>query len=368
MRARRNLSGEANLRELVRASRKAEVKGHGSTRTVKCPYCDQLLKRTIILHLRKEHAEKWQQWRVDMLQMYNEGLTSIEIARECYMLFTWGIIEKEILKLSEEKGIPLKPRLNRTIEKWNSEGDLQRTSVWRFGKRGMWAVHDGRYRGNYAPQVPNEIIRRYSKEGEIVLDPFLGGGTTTIESWLLGRRSIGIDVSPHAISISETRIEEMEKSAPNSKLIPAFKPIIRKGDARQLSFIEDNSVDLVCTQPPYLNAIRYTESVSNDISHISDSKEFCQEFNKVARELFRVLKRGRICAVQMGDTRKHGKFVPLGFLTLNELISVGFDTKNIIVKLQYADRSTRFYKFLKELQLAHEYILLLEKSARARCL
>lgn len=63
----------------------------------------------------------------------------------------------------------------------------------------------------------------------------------------------------------------------------------------------------------------------------------------------------------MGDTRKLGKFVPLGFMVLNELASAGFETKDIVIKLQYADKSTAFYKNLKDFQIAHEYIFVMKK-------
>jgi DNA modification methylase len=350
------------LRELIRAARKAKVKGHGSTRMVECPYCGTQLRITVIPHIKKKHPDEWQKWRADMLELYNEGLTTMQIARDCYMLFSWSTIESAITKLAEESGIALKPPLNKGIENWdNSDEDLQKTSVWNFTRRGTWAVHDGRYRGNWPPQVPNNIIRRYSSAGEIILDPFLGGGTTVIESWLLGRKSIGLDISPNAISISKTRIEEMSEKAELEKLNLSLKPTIRKGDARDLSFLKNESIHLICTQPPYLDSLRYTHFENNDLSHIGNEKEFCEEFKKVAQEFYRVLKKGKICAVQMGDTRKLGKFVPLGFMVLNELESVGFETKDIVIKLQYADKSTAFYKNLKDFQIAHEYIFVMKK-------
>lgn len=348
------------MRELIRASRKAKVTGHGSTRMVKCPYCNESLKKTIIPHLRRKHPKKWEQWRLDMLELYNESYSSMEIARECFMLFTWNVIEREVPKLSEERGIPLAPPLKKKIDAWNNDEGLQKTTVWKFGRRGSWAVHEGRYRGNWPPQVPNNLIRRYTKKGELVLDPFTGGGTTLIESWLLGRRSIGLDISPHAFSITRKRIAEMAEKAPEGKLDPSLKPMIYKGDARNLSFLQNESVDLVCTQPPYSNALKYTEYNPNDLSHMKNEK-FCQEFRKVAKELFRVLKKRRVCAVQMGDIRKAGRFIPLGFLILRELSSTGFETKDLVVKLQFADRSVAFYKNLKNLRIAHEYIFIMER-------
>jgi hypothetical protein len=51
--------------------------------------------------------------------------------------------------------------------------------------RGAWATHKPDYRGNFAPQVPRNVILSYSNEGDLVLDPMVGGGTTLIEARLL---------------------------------------------------------------------------------------------------------------------------------------------------------------------------------------
>lgn len=56
--------------------------------------------------------------------------------------------------------------------------NLERSSVWRFPNRGNWATHDGNYRGNWSPYIPRNVILRYSKEGDLILDQFVGSGTT----------------------------------------------------------------------------------------------------------------------------------------------------------------------------------------------
>lgn len=47
---------------------------------------------------------------------------------------------------------------------------LEMTSVWDFPERGSWATHDSKYRGNWSPYIPRNVILRYSHEGELVLD------------------------------------------------------------------------------------------------------------------------------------------------------------------------------------------------------
>ena len=84
---------------------------------------------------------------------------------------------------------------NIKITKWEPEDfELEMTTVWSFPKRGDWATHDAKWRGNWSPYIPRNILLRYSNEGDLVLDQFAGGGTTLVEAKLLNRDIIGVDV------------------------------------------------------------------------------------------------------------------------------------------------------------------------------
>ena len=73
------------------------------------------------------------------------------------------------------------------ISKWEPDAfELEMNTVWSFPKRGDWATHDAKWRGNWTPYIPRNIILRYSQEGDLVLDQFAGGGTTLIEAKLIG--------------------------------------------------------------------------------------------------------------------------------------------------------------------------------------
>lgn len=65
---------------------------------------------------------------------------------------------------------------------------LEETTIWSFEDRGSWATHKGNYRGNCPPQVPRNLILKYTNEGDIVLDTFCGSGTTMIETKLLNKK------------------------------------------------------------------------------------------------------------------------------------------------------------------------------------
>ena len=135
------------------------------------------------------------------------------------------------------------------------------------------------------------------------------------------------------------------------------------GDARKLE-LPDESVDLVCTHPPYADIIQYSEDIENDFSHL-EMKDFLTEIYKFAEESFRVLKKGKFCAILMGDTRKNGMVQPLGFETMRLFELAGFKTKEIIIKEQHNCKATGFWKTnsIKHnfLLLAHEYLFVFKK-------
>ena len=236
---------------------------------------------------------------------------------------------------------------------------LETTTVWSFPERGKWATHrsTATYRGNFAPQVARNVILWYSKNGDVVLDPFVGGGTTLVECKILGRRGIGIDINPSAIGLCKNNL--------NFKTTENYKQEVICGDARNLSFLDDESVDLIIAHPPYTNAIEYSSGLSEDLSGIQDVETFVKEIEKVARELFRVLKYDGHCATLIGDIRRRKNVVPLGFTTFNAFCRAGFSPKEIIIKVQHNCKSTPYWatKLAEEnfLLLMHEYLFIFQK-------
>ena len=83
-----------------------------------------------------------------------------------------------------------------------SDFALEKTTIWSFKERGDWATHSGEYRGNWSPYVPRNLILRYTKPGEWVLDQFVGSGTTLVEAKLLNRHAIGLGINNKAINLA----------------------------------------------------------------------------------------------------------------------------------------------------------------------
>ena len=244
------------------------------------------------------------------------------------------------------------------IKKWAPDDfELEMTTMWSFPNRGDWATHDAKWRGNWSPYIPRNILLRYSKENDKVLDQFAGGGTTLVEAKLLSRNIIGLDVNDVALERCREKTN-FEVEGANGKVC------IRKADARNLYFIEDESIDLICTHPPYANIIEYSKDIPEDLSLLK-VKDFLEEMKKVAAESYRVLKTDKFCAILMGDTRQKCHMIPMSFEVMKIFQDAGFKLKELIIKQQHNCRATGYWKTnsvkYNFLLIAHEYLFVFRK-------
>ena len=248
--------------------------------------------------------------------------------------------------------------MSKKITKWEPDNfEMEMTTHWSFPKRGDWATHDAKWRGNWSPYIPRNLLLRYSQAGDLVLDQFAGGGTTLVEAKLLNRNIIGVDVNDIALNRCREKID-FEHDGANGKVY------LYKGDARKLDFIPNEKIDFICTHPPYADIIKYSDDLDNDLSRCN-VKDFLAEMEKVAAESYRVLKSNKFCAILMGDTRKKGCMIPMSFEVMKVFQKAGFTLKEIIIKEQHNCRATGYWKTnsvkCNFLLIAHEYLFVFRK-------
>jgi len=322
-----------------------------------CPIC-HIVATSLGEHIRNTHGEE--EFRRAVLEAKAGGMSDPEIGSR------FGITFKQLEKfITETYGINIsaleKPK---QIKHWAPKDFREETTtVWSFKQRGNWVTHDGRYRGNWSPYIPRNLILKYSKPGDVVLDYFVGGGTTAVEAKLLGRRCIARDINPACVGLT---LGNLDFGLPETFLgeLSTCEPEVSVGDARDLSDLSDNSIDFICAHPPYAGIINYSSKVEGDLSKLG-VEEFLQEMQKVAKESYRVLKPGRKCAILIGDTRKRKHVIPIGFQTINVFLEARFKLKELVIKRQHNCKTTGFwyansrkYNFLL---LAHEYLPIFEK-------
>jgi len=255
--------------------------------------------------------------------------------------------------------------------RWKEYGDINTDSLWIIEKRDNSGAHDGHYHGNFVPQIPNQLLRRYTKEGEIVLDPFMGSGTTIIEAQRLKRNSIGVDLQQSVVDEAVGRIcTERGESV---------KALTYAGDSMTFDFsyplklLESNTAQFIIYHPPYWDIIKFSNN-PNDLSNSKSSVDFLHSFGKVIDNTAQYLDDNRYCAVVIGDKYANSRVDPLGFKVMSCFLERGFILKAILVK-NFGDTKGkknqqgiwRYRAIMNDFYIfKHEYIFVFKKLGNGR--
>jgi hypothetical protein len=254
------------------------------------------------------------------------------------------------------------------MNRWKEYEEIITDSLWLFDHRDTSGAHLGWYWGNFIPQIPRQMMLRFTRKGEWVLDTFVGSGTTLIECRRLGRNGIGIELNPEVAERAKGLIEREENR-------DGVKSDLIVGDSRKVDMGEIlkgygiKQVQLLIMHPPYHDIIRFSTD-ERDLSNANDIKGFLKMFGEVVDNATPFLEEGRYFALVIGDKYAKGEWIPLGFSCMNEVLKRGYTLKSIIVKNFEETRGKRnqqelwryralvggFYVF------KHEYILLFRKS------
>jgi len=216
------------------------------------------------------------------------------------------------------------------LNRWKEYDDIFTDSLWILDKRDNSGAHNAGYWGNFIPQIPNQFLRRYTKQGEYVLDAFLGSGTTLIECKRLGRNGVGIELLPEVVEMAKKNISCEEN-------IFNVKTEVINADSTELNFkieLENRgikSVQFLIMHPPYWNIIKFSKN-EKDLSNAKSVEEFLNLFGKIVDNTYAVLDKDRYFAVVIGDKYSQGEWIPLAFYTMNEVLKRGYILKSTIIK------------------------------------
>ena len=255
------------------------------------------------------------------------------------------------------------------LNRWKEYKHIQTDSLWIENKRDRSGSHMASYWGNFIPQIPQQMMLRFTRPGDYVLDTFSGSGTTMIECRKLGRNGIGIELNPNVVKDSRFIVEGQENPFNvtteivhgNSATID-YKEVLKERGLKK--------VQLVVMHPPYYDIIKFS-SDDEDLSNAADVEDFLDKMEKIVRNTAVVLEDGRYMCLVIGDKYTGGEWLPLGFQAMQRVLDTGYyKLKSIVVKNFQETKGKRSQKELWRYRaivggfyvFKHEYVFLFQKE------
>lgn len=256
------------------------------------------------------------------------------------------------------------------LNNWREYEHIETGTLWMIPSRAKGAGHKLDYYGGYVPQIATQVLSRFTKESDIVLDLFLGSGTTAIECANMNRRCVGVELKKDLVNYVNEKIDPeyrdgiclLSGDSSNPKMSRHIQSACKSMDAEK--------AQLLILHPPYADIIKFSDN-PNDLSNSPDADDFVEKFKRVAQNGYDCLEKGRHAVLIIADKYANSELIPLSFLCMNAMNEVGFKTKSIIVKniegneqgkgrtsnlWRYRALAGGFYIF------KHEYVMIFQKK------
>ena len=280
------------------------------------------------------------------------------------------VVAKANLKVVDDKAIKTTGYSDINLKAWRDYDHVKTDTLWEFPTRLKEGGHSNEYHGNYIPQIAQQIYERYTKKGDIVLDMFFGSGTSGIEAINMGRRCIGVELKDDlAEKVSEKFTPKQLVTDVNIICADSASELAKEKIKARLDVMGAKKAQLLMLHPPYDDIIKFSDK-KEDLSNCATTEEFYDLFEKVAKNGYDMLEKGRFACLIIGDKYANSQHIPLGFECMARMNKLGFITKAIIIKdmqgnerakgktanlWRYRALAGGFYIF------KHEYVMVFQK-------
>lgn len=276
------------------------------------------------------------------------------------------------------------PRTRRAARRAN---DLD-GKTWQRNSISIWSDIEktpAERRLNHPAMFPSALVERliecFTRADErVILDPFVGSGSTLVAAKRAGKIGIGFEIYPEFIELARRRLRE-EVMLPGLGAGAEEDCQIIHADARRLGeFLQPDSVDLCVTSPPYWDILsqkrtadgketRDYGAAEHDIARIPDYWAFINALCDIFAEVFRVLRPGKYCIVNVMDIRKKDVFYPFHSDLARHMERIGFVYDDLIIwdrRKEYNNMRPLGYPSVFRINRAHEFLLIFQRPIKAR--
>lgn len=241
----------------------------------------------------------------------------------------------------------------------------------------------------FPSMLVERIVKCFTRSTQqVILDPFLGSGSTLVAAKRLGRGGVGFDVYPEYIELARDRIsvtepapddedEPAEQESPASSKSPPECRLINADSKLIQEHLAPASVDLCVTSPPYWDILKQRRSAdykdirdygdgNDDLGTVTNYTEFLDLLAEVFRGVFAVLKPKCYCVINVMDLRKKSQFFPLHSDLATRLQALGFLFDDLIIwdrRQEYNNLRPLGYPYVFRINKIHEFLLIMQKPA-----
>lgn len=261
-------------------------------------------------------------------------------------------------------------------------------SKWLLYSKSVWddILASPSEKTHHPAQFPVALVRRllriFTHKKDLVIDPFLGSGTTLVACRALQRYGIGVELNPEYVKLTKSRLADQTLGATTEQLAICAdsRNLLELTDLKQ--FIEKlgkNYVDFMVTSPPYWDVLhesrkktvlppekhplQYSE-LEEDVGNIHDYWRFLNALKEIFKQVYELLHPYKYCAIVTMDIRKGNKVYPLHSDIVDLMCDLGFRYQDVIIW-----NRNREYNYLRPMgypttfivNRIHEYILVFRK-------
>lgn len=208
----------------------------------------------------------------------------------------------------------------------------------------------------------------------VVLDPFMGSGSTLIGAQNKKLKGIGFELNTDYITMAKNRLENGYKTMFNTN---QYK-IINESAENIDKYLKPNSIDLTITSPPYWDILNRKRTADRkeirnygdskiDLGNISNYDNFLAALQGIMSKVYMVTKPNGYCIVIVMDIRKQSTLYPLHFDLASKMSEINFTLCDIVIwdrQSEYNNMRPLGYPYSFIVNKVHEYVLIFKKKEK----
>jgi len=217
--------------------------------------------------------------------------------------------------------------------------------------------------------MTDKLLKIFNRSRGMVLDPFMGSGSTVCSAYSKDMPSVGFELSQEYMELTRKRIAGIQGSP------DCYPRLINDTSANLLQYLAPSSVNLCVTSPPYWDILHQKRTAdgktirnygdnSDDLGTIERYEGFLNRLQEIFQKVYVSLETRAYCILVVMDIRKKSTFYPLHMDLASKMLEIGFTIDDIVIwdrRQEYNNLRPLGYPSVFRINKVHEFILIFQK-------